>query len=130
MAGAGIGTDGTSFQFMVSENNWLGRGIKLDSSVSVTERTIAGDFAVLNPNYNYTGNAVFTSLFLSSSDMTTSSGYKNSKTGESEFPNTLQRPAISNLGANERKKREKKSATNQGKSPRESRKTRSRSKLD
>ena len=27
MAGAGIGTDGTSFQFSVSENNWLGRGI-------------------------------------------------------------------------------------------------------
>ena len=29
MAGAGVGTDGTSFQFAVSENNWLGRGIKL-----------------------------------------------------------------------------------------------------
>ena len=31
MAGAGIGTDGTSFQFSVKENNWLGRGIKLES---------------------------------------------------------------------------------------------------
>ena len=80
-AGAGIGTDGTSFMFAISENNWLGRGVKLDSSLNVTERTISGNLSVINPNYKYTGNEVFTSLFLSSSDMTTSSGYKNSKTG-------------------------------------------------
>ena len=37
MAGAGIGTDGTSFSFSVKENNWLGRGIKLKSDLNLTE---------------------------------------------------------------------------------------------
>ena len=31
-AGAGVGTDGTSFMAAVSENNWLGRGIQFGAS--------------------------------------------------------------------------------------------------
>ena len=82
-AGAGVGTDGTSFMFSVTENNWLGRGIRLDSSVNVTQETLSGSIAVNNPNFNYTGNSVFSALELSSSDMTTSSGYKSTRTGYS-----------------------------------------------
>ena len=41
-AGAGVGTDGTAFMFAVSENNWLGRGINLRSSLDITEETISG----------------------------------------------------------------------------------------
>ena len=51
-AGAGVGTDGTAFMFAISENNWLGRGINLRSSLDVTEETISGSIAVTNPNYN------------------------------------------------------------------------------
>ena len=40
MAGAGIGTDGTSFQFAVSENNWLGRGVILQSALNVSQEKI------------------------------------------------------------------------------------------
>ena len=80
-AGAGVGTDGTSFMFAVSENNWLGRGIKLNTSLDLTEETISGNIAVINPNYNYSGNKVFTSLEVSSADRTESSGYKSSRTG-------------------------------------------------
>ena len=80
-AGAGVGTDGTSFMFSVSENNWLGRGIKLNTSLDLTEETISGNIAVSNPNYNFTGNKVFTALDVSSADRTASSGYKSSKTG-------------------------------------------------
>ena len=36
MAGAGVGTAGTSFQVMVKENNWLGKGMKVNSSVNVS----------------------------------------------------------------------------------------------
>ena len=38
-AGAGVGTDGTSFMAAVTENNWLGRGIKLRSRLDVTDNS-------------------------------------------------------------------------------------------
>ena len=80
-AGAGVGTDGTSFMFSVSENNWLGRGITFGASLDLTEDTVSGSLAVKNPNYNYSGNSVFSSIDVSSSDKTASSGYESSKTG-------------------------------------------------
>ena len=55
--------------------------IKLNTSLDLTEETISGNIAVSNPNYNFTGNKVFTALDVSSADRTTSSGYKSSKTG-------------------------------------------------
>ena len=81
MAGAGIGTDGTSFQFAIQENNWLGRGIKLNSNVNVSEDKISGNISINNPNYNYSGNAVFASLDVSSTDRSATTGFSSSKTG-------------------------------------------------
>ncbi len=81
MAGAGVGTDGTSVMFAVKENNWLGKGINLKSSLSLNAQSISGSIAIRNPNYNYTGNAVFSSLDISSMDKTTNSGYESATTG-------------------------------------------------
>ena len=81
MAGAGVGTDGTSFMAAVSENNWLGRGIQLNSSIDVSQNKIKGGIAVTNPNYKFTGNSVSTSLSVSATDMAETSGYESSKTG-------------------------------------------------
>ena len=81
MAGAGIGTDGTSFMFSVKENNWLGRGVKLETSLNLSEEKVKGSILVNNPNYNYSGNAAFASLDISSTDRSNSSGFKSSKTG-------------------------------------------------
>ena len=89
MAGAGIGTDGTSFQFMVSENNWLGRGIKLESNLNLSQDKVSGAILVVNPNYNYTDNSVKVGLDVSSTDRSTSSGYSSSKTGF-EFGTTFE----------------------------------------
>ena len=80
-AGAGVGTDGTAFMFAIKENNWLGRGIELESLLELTEETISGNISVSNPNYNYTGNSIFTALNVSSSDKTANSGFKSNKTG-------------------------------------------------
>ena len=80
-AGAGIGTNGTMFMLSVSENNWLGKGINLASSLEITEETISGSLAMKDPNFNYSGNAVYGNLNLSSTDKTSSSGYESSKTG-------------------------------------------------
>jgi len=81
VAGAGIGTDGTSFMFSVKENNWLGRGIKLESTLNLSEEKVSGNILVNNPNYNYSGNSAFASLDVSSTDRSNSSGFKSSKTG-------------------------------------------------
>ena len=81
MAGAGIGTEGTSFQFSVSENNWLGRGVKLKSALNLSEEKVSGNIAIYNPNYNFTGNAISAGLDISSTDRTTTSGFKSSRTG-------------------------------------------------
>ena len=81
MAGAGIGTDGTSFQIAIKENNWLGRGIELSTQLDLTEETISGFLNVSNPNFNYSGNSVDASISVSASDMTGTSGYESSKTG-------------------------------------------------
>ena len=80
-AGAGVGTDGTAFMAAVTENNWLGRGIKLDSRLDLTQESISGSISVTNPNFNYSGNSVSTSLDVSSSDLTKTSGFESSKTG-------------------------------------------------
>ena len=81
MAGAGIGTDGTNFMFAITENNWLGKGINLQSALALTEERITGNIAITDPNYNFTGNALTTSLDISATDRTTTTGYKSSKTG-------------------------------------------------
>jgi len=81
VAGAGVGTDGTSFMFSINENNWLGRGIKLDTTMNISEEKISGNILVNNPNYNYSGNSAFASLDVSATDRSNSSGFKSSKTG-------------------------------------------------
>ena len=37
MAGAGVGTEGTSFMFSIRENNWLGKGVHLTSALSLSQ---------------------------------------------------------------------------------------------
>tara|TARA_Y100000590_G_scaffold470261_1_gene663157 strand:- start:2011 stop:4251 length:2241 start_codon:yes stop_codon:yes gene_type:complete len=81
VAGAGVGTDGTSFMFSIKENNWLGRGVKLETTANISQEKISGNILVNNPNYNYSGNAAFVSLDVSSTDRSNSSGFKSSKTG-------------------------------------------------
>ena len=81
MAGAGIGTEGTSFQFSITENNWLGRGVQLQSALNVSEHKISGNILLNNPNYNYSGNAVKTALEISSTDRSNTSGFQSSRTG-------------------------------------------------
>jgi len=99
-AGAGVGTDGTSFMASVSENNWLGKGIQLNSAVNVSEEKVSGNIFVNNPNYNYSGNAVFASIEVSSIDLKNTSGYSSSNTGFSlgtefeQFENFYLAPAI------------------------------------
>ena len=80
-AGAGVGSDGTNFLFGVKENNWLGRGVAVDASVSVSTEKFIGSIAISDPNYNFSGNRVFTNLSLGSTDTESTTGFKSTKTG-------------------------------------------------
>ena len=81
MAGAGVGTDGTSFQFGVKENNYLGRGIALNSELTVSEETIKGKLSVSNPNFKNSDKSVYTNIQSLETDRLSTSGYKTNKTG-------------------------------------------------
>jgi len=81
MAGAGIGTDGTTFQFAVNENNWLGRGVKLETALNLSVEQISGNILINNPNYNFSDKSLKAGVDISSTDRSSSSGFKSSKTG-------------------------------------------------
>ena len=49
--GAGIGTDGGTVGFSVSENNFLGKGVKLSSSLRLGSDTLKGNLTIINPNF-------------------------------------------------------------------------------
>ncbi len=80
-AGAGVSSDGTSFGFSIKENNYAGKGIRLISSLDLSEDSIKGQFSVTNPNFNYTDKALTFNVQSMVTDRLTKNGYKSSKTG-------------------------------------------------
>ena len=80
-ASAGVGTSGNSIGVFVKENNYLGKGIGLQSSLDLAEDSIRGVFSINNPNFNDTDKSVYTTLESSEIDKLKTSGYKTSRTG-------------------------------------------------
>ncbi len=81
LASAGIGNDGGTIGFSVSEKNFMGRGIGLVSSLSLSEESVKGEFTVNNPNFNYTEKSLSTSFFAINNDKMDVSGYDSSEAG-------------------------------------------------
>ena len=67
--------------FGVKENNYLGKGINLNSNITVSEESIKGLFSVVNPNFNNSNKSVYTSVQATEEDQLTDFGYKSSKIG-------------------------------------------------
>ena len=80
-AGAGTGTQGSTFGFGIKENNFLGKNIMLDTNLRVTDETIKGKFSVINPKWNYTDKLLKTSVESSTTDRMTDFGYETGNTG-------------------------------------------------
>ena len=80
-AGAGTGTSGTSISFGVRENNYLGKGVLLDTNANITSDSIKGRFLVENPNYKNSDKSVNLSIEASEFDRLSGQGYKSNKTG-------------------------------------------------
>ena len=81
LASAGVGNDGGTVGFSVSEKNFMGRGVGLVSSLSLSEEKVKGEFTVNNPNFNYTEKALSTSIFAINTDKMADSGYDSSEAG-------------------------------------------------
>lgn len=98
--GAGVGTSGGTIGGGIKENNFLGKGIKLNSNLQISENTIKGQFIYEKPNFNYSDNSLFTSIRSTSTDNITDFGYKTSDVGLSlgtsyeQFENLYFRPEV------------------------------------
>ena len=78
---AGFGTAGETIGGGIKENNFLGKGIKLDTNLELTADSVKGKFVYAKPNFNYSDNTLFTSIKSSTSDFLSDSGYKTSELG-------------------------------------------------
>ena len=81
--GAGLGTSGGTLGGGIKENNFLGKGIKLNTNLQFSENSIKGQFIYEKPNFNYSDNTLFTSVRSTTSDNITDFGYKTSDVGVS-----------------------------------------------
>jgi len=80
-AGVGTGTDGSNFSFGIKENNYLGRGVKVDTNLNVSDERIKGKFIVSNPNYKNSDKNLDLAIEATSIDRVATSGYKSNVTG-------------------------------------------------
>ena len=78
---AGVGTSGNTVGFSVRENNFLGKGIGLNSSLTLSTDSIDGLFSVTNPNIFNSDKSITASLESSELDKFSDYGYKTSRTG-------------------------------------------------
>ena len=98
--GAGVGTSGGTIGGGIKENNFLGKGIKLNSNLQFSENSIKGQFIYEKPNFNYSDNSLFTSIRSTSTDNIADFGYKTSDLGVSlgtsfeQFENLYLRPEV------------------------------------
>ena len=79
--GAGVGTSGTSTSFGIQENNFLGKAIKLNSNLTLSEESIKGLFSYTKPNYGNSDKDLTLSVQANETDRLADYGYKSNDTG-------------------------------------------------
>ena len=101
MAGAGYGSDGSTFSVGIKENNFNGKGITLESNLRLSEESIKGNLNYRHPNFRYSDRALLTSLDITETDKLSDFGYKSSLnsislgTSYEQFENTFFSPRLS-----------------------------------
>ena len=80
-AGAGFGTSGSTFTFGVKENNYLGKGLNVNASATISPENFKGQLSISNPNYNNSDKSVYGSIQAVETDRIENFGYKSNKTG-------------------------------------------------
>jgi outer membrane protein insertion porin family len=98
--GAGASTSGATIGGGISENNFLGKGIKLKTNINFSDSTVKGGFVYEKPNFNYTDNTLFTSVSTTSTDNLADYGYETNNTsfslgtGFEQYQNLFFTPSI------------------------------------
>ncbi len=101
-AGAGTGTSGTSVSFGIKENNYLGKGVKVDTKLTIGDTSTQGTLTINNPNYKNSDKSLRTSIEATEIDQMSKFGWKSSKTGFSfgtvfeQYDDIYFSPSISN----------------------------------
>ena len=80
-AGAGTGTSGTSLNFGIKENNFLGQGKRIDTNFLISDTSIQGKFSLTNPNFRNSNKSLSTSIESTKTDLMSKFGYETNKTG-------------------------------------------------
>ena len=80
-AAAGIGTEGASEGFGIKENNFLGRGVSLDSNFTISSDSFKGKFGFTNPNFKNSDKSLYANVEAIETDNYNTFGYKSNKTG-------------------------------------------------
>ena len=100
-AAAGTGTSGSQISFSIAENNYLGKGIRLRASTTLSDNSLEFLFSRTDPNFKNSSNSLTTTIENSSEDLMNKFGYKTDKTGFSfgtsfeQFEDVFFSPSIS-----------------------------------
>ncbi len=76
-AGVGYGTRGAAVGFGITENNFLGKGVKLATDLSYSEDSLAGSFSYTEPNFAYTDKSLTSKFISSKTNKLSAYGYEN-----------------------------------------------------
>jgi outer membrane protein insertion porin family len=80
-AGAGVGTDGGTVSFGVKENNYLGRGIAVNSNLTINEESLKGLISITDQNYKNSNKSVYFRAEATETDRLLDFGYKTNQIG-------------------------------------------------
>ncbi len=100
-AAAGYGTDGSTISVGIKENNFNGKGISLETNLSLGEDSIRGFLNYSHPNFAYSDRALTTSLESTVTDKLSQFGYKSTLnsvslgTSYEQFENLFFSPSFS-----------------------------------
>ena len=80
-AGAGLGSSGGSIGFGIKENNYMGKGVRVNANLNFTQASVRGELSFENPNFRNSNNSLFTILKSIKTDKLSDSGYETSNMG-------------------------------------------------
>ena len=80
-AGAGTGTSGSSISFSIAENNYLGKGSKVNLSATLSDDSVEGKFRISEPNFKNSDKTLNTTIESSRNDLMSKFGYETNETG-------------------------------------------------